>query len=141
MDPRMLQLIRFAIATALSLAAAALKQPARATIFASFEWPPDSILEEENVLIASVLSPQLTALSQHTNKLAFPSCTEAVVYPEEPSKIFVACRGGGLTVVDVSNMSHPAAPLVYKRWQHRYPCEGQDRLGDTFVLAEVGSLS
>lgn len=49
--------------------------------------------------------------------------------------VFVTCRGGGLTVLDVSD---PLAFCVARRWETQRPVEGQDRLGSTLVVVEMG---
>ena len=73
------------------------------------------------------------AYFQDSNNLEY--VVEAVVYPEEPTMIYAACRGGGLTVVDATK---PTELTIAHRWEHDQSVEGQDRIGDVLIVAEHG---
>jgi|AntAceMinimDraft_5_1070358.scaffolds.fasta_scaffold133325_2 hypothetical protein len=56
-------------------------------------------------------------------------------YPEAPDALFVTCRGGGFKVFNVSG---PGQLTTLSRWASTLAVEGQDRRGDTLIVAEPG---
>ena len=57
-------------------------------------------------------------------------------YPEDPSTLFVTCRGGGFKVFDME--STPGKLEAIGRWNSSLAVEGQDRLGNWLVVSELG---
>ena len=56
-------------------------------------------------------------------------------YPEAPNTLFLTMRGGGVKVFDISE---PAELKPLAQWTTDRAVEGQDRLGDLLVVAELG---
>jgi hypothetical protein len=56
-------------------------------------------------------------------------------YPEAPDTLFVTMRGGGVKVFDISE---EAELKVVAQWVSECAVEGQDRIGDLMVVAELG---
>ena len=56
-------------------------------------------------------------------------------YPEDPDTLFVTMRGGGVKVFDISE---PAQLKAVSQWHTDRAVEGQDRVGDLMVVAELG---
>jgi hypothetical protein len=69
----------------------------------------------------------------------FKYVVKSEIYPEDPNTMFLTMRGGGITIVDVTN---PASPKVIQRWNRvGLDMEGQDRLGNIFItIARRGEL-
>ena len=82
-------------------------------------------------------SPSLTLIHSFTNPSIFPYAAESKIYPEEPYVMYITCRGGGVTAMDVRGAA--AGQLVLKgRWNSTATVEGQDRAGDLLVVARLG---
>uniref|UniRef100_A0A7S2TM36 Methanethiol oxidase n=1 Tax=Lotharella oceanica TaxID=641309 RepID=A0A7S2TM36_9EUKA len=82
-------------------------------------------------------SVEMTFKYSYTNTTLFNYAAESRGYPEEPDRVFVTCRGGGMTVIDLSTPgSNP--PDVVARWETPWTVEGQDRMGELLVVSELG---
>ena len=57
-------------------------------------------------------------------------------YPEDPATLVVTCRGGGLKVFDMA--AEPGGLVAKARWATDAAVEGQDRLDNHLVVAELG---
>jgi hypothetical protein len=57
-------------------------------------------------------------------------------YPEAPNTLFVTKRGGGVKVFDISESTGELKTV--SAWVTDRAVEGQDRVGDLLVVAELG---
>ncbi len=74
-----------------------------------------------------------------TDPHSFKYVVKAEIYPEDPNTMFLTMRGGGITILDISN---PSSPRVHQRWNRvNLDMEGQDRKGNIFItIARRGEL-
>lgn len=72
-----------------------------------------------------------TRLEVLEDPVAFAHAAMSKIYPEDPSAMYVTLRGGGISVLDVSE---PASPVLRTRWDSEEDVEGQDRRGDLLVV-------
>jgi len=79
-----------------------------------------------------------TRKDDYVRRIADPDlfyAAESRNYPEAPDTLFVTMRGGGVKVFDISE---PAELKAVSQWKSDRPVEGQDRVGDLIVVAELG---
>ncbi|CAE8600505.1 unnamed protein product [Polarella glacialis] len=97
-------------------------------------------LFEATLSVTPSSSLRLTPIGQVTNTTSLNYAVESRIYPEDPNLVFVTCRGGGLTVLRVTENESPAEVSVQFafRWETAAVVEGQDRLADLLVVAELG---
>eukprot|EP00466_Bigelowiella_natans_P006913 jgi/Bigna1/69952/fgenesh1_pg.10_\ len=82
---------------------------------------------------------EVTLKYSYANKTLFNYAAESRGYPEEPDRVFVTCRGGGMTVIDISTGGESeSAPDIIARWDVPWTVEGQDRMGELLVVSELG---
>lgn len=73
-----------------------------------------------------------------TDRVAFNYVVESRMYPEDPGRVYLTLRGGGITVLDVRSSAGASPPPVVARWDTNWTIEGQDRRGGTLVVTELG---
>jgi len=95
-------------------------------------------------LFSCVLSTIIASLALSTPSLTFVKrivdpevyyAVESRNYPEAPDTLIVTCRGGGLKIFNTSS-SNDLTTL--SRWDSTLAVEGQDRRGNTLIVAELG---
>lgn len=74
-----------------------------------------------------------------TDPKHFKYVVKSEIYPEDPNTMFLTMRGGGITILDISN---PSSPRVHQLWNRvNLDMEGQDRKGNIFItVARRGEL-
>jgi hypothetical protein len=82
-----------------------------------------SATASENSYVRRIADPDLYYAAESRN------------YPEAPDTLFTTMRGGGVKVFDISD---PAELKPLAQWVTDRAVEGQDRLGDLMVVAELG---
>jgi len=93
-----------------------------------------------SVFILSTISVGVCISSNETfvRRISDPDlyyAAESRNYPEAPNTLFVTMRGGGVKVFDISE---PAELKTVAQWVTDQAVEGQDRVDDLLVVAELG---
>ena len=81
-----------------------------------------------------VSTPSLTFMKRIVDPEVYYA-VESRNYPEAPDTLIVTCRGGGLKIF---NTSSPNELTTLSRWDSALAVEGQDRRGNTLIVAELG---
>lgn len=88
--------------------------------------------------IPSTVSVSLNETDNYVRRISDSDlfyAAESRNYPETPDTLFVTMRGGGVKVFDISE---PAELKGVAQWVTDKAVEGQDRVGDLLVVAELG---